>query len=180
MARRLLVLLLLLSIAAPAGAAPTPSPFPSPSPAPDAPEPRRGTAYAVPLYGTFLRGWDAPEDNPYAPGHRGVDVAVGFGTPVHASRDGVVSFAGSVAGNLSVTVDDADGVRSTCSFLSTIAVRAGQPVARGQVLGRTGAGHANSGLPPHVHLSARRNAVYFDPMVLWVGDDYSDLLLLVG
>src|SRR5262249_56940034 len=40
----------------------------------------------------------------YGPGHRGVDFAAALGTPVSAAADGIVAFAGSVAGSLHVVV----------------------------------------------------------------------------
>lgn len=143
-----------------------------------APPLREGARLGVPLYGEVLRWYDAPDD-PYAPGHRGIDVASAPGSPVYASADGAVLFAGSVAGNRSVTVDHTGGLRTTYSYLESILVAAGQAVVRGTPLGTVGAGHPGSGLPSHVHLSARRDAVYFDPLTLYVGSSYADLLSIV-
>ncbi len=145
-----------------------------------APTPRPGAAHSVPVHGELIRPWDAPPDNPYAPGHRGADVAVAPGTPIRTSAAGVVSFAGSVAGNRTVTVDHGGGLRTTSSYLGGISVATGQPVAAGDVIGTSGDGHPGSGLPPHVHLSARRDGNYFDPLELYVGSAYDDLLSLVG
>jgi murein DD-endopeptidase MepM/ murein hydrolase activator NlpD len=142
------------------------------------PAPRPGTEFAVPLYGTIVRPYDAPDD-PYAPGHRGVDVAAPLGSPVRASADGVVSFAGSVAGNLTVTVDHTGGLKTSYSYLGTARVRKGQRVQRGDVVGEVGRGH-DASLPPNVHLSARRNNVYFDPLELYLGSGYADLVELVS
>lgn len=143
------------------------------------PQPRPGTDFAVPLYGTLVRTYDAPLDNPYAAGHRANNVAAPVGTPVRASAPGVVSFAGVVVGNRSVTVDHAGGIKTTYSYLGTIVVRRGQTVARGDVVGTVGPGN-DSSLPPNVQLSARRDGVYFDPLELYVGAGYADLIELVG
>ena len=145
-----------------------------------APDIRDGAAHAVPLYGTLVRPWNAPEDDPFAAGHRGVDIAADAGTPVHVSAPGTVTFAGTVAGNRTVTVDHADGVRTTYSFLGTITATNGAVLDRGDVVGTVGTGHAAAGLPPHVHLAARRSDVYFDPVVLYVGSSCADLLSLTG
>lgn len=145
----------------------------------DAPEARPGSVHAVPLYGVLQRVFDAPPD-PYAPGHRGVDVAAPTGSPVHASAPGVVSFAGSVAGNLTVTVDHGSGLLTTYSFLGTTQVTRGQALQQGHVLGTVGRGHPGSELPAHVHLSARRDGFYFDPLELYVGSSYADILSLTG
>jgi murein DD-endopeptidase MepM/ murein hydrolase activator NlpD len=99
-----------------------------------------------------------PPSTPYGPGNRGIEYATVPGTPVVAAADGVVSFAGQVAGSLYVTVQHPDGVRITASFLATIAVVAGAPVVQGQVIGTTGG---------RLHISARRGDVYFDPASLW-------------
>lgn len=139
---------------------------------------REGAEHAVPLYGELVAPYDAPED-PFAPGHRGVDVAAEPSSPVRASAAGLVSFAGSVAGNLAVTVDHGGGLLTTYSFLEEIAVSKGQEVGRGDPVGTLGAGH-DPDLPPHVHLSARRDGVYFDPIELYLGAGYADLLRLVG
>ncbi len=143
------------------------------------PTAREGAQHAVPLYGTVVHAWDAPEDDPFAAGHRGIDVAAPAGTPVRSSAPGVVSFAGSVAGNRSVSVDHDDEVRTTYSFLASSSVGKGDTVTTGEVIGTVGAGHQGSGLPPHVHLSARRAGVYFDPVGIYIGASYADLLALV-
>lgn len=143
------------------------------------PTPREGAAHAVPLYGDILRGWDAPDDDPYAPGHRGIDIAAPTGTAVRASADGTVSFAGSVAGNRTVTVDHGDGLLTSYSFLGTAAVKKGDPVMSGDVVGAVGTGHATN-QQSHVHLSARRDGIYVDPVTLYLGSDLRDLLALVA
>lgn len=144
----------------------------------DQPSAREGATHAVPLYGDLLHIYDAPED-PYAPGHRGLDVSAPLDTPVRASAPGIVSFSGSVAGNRSVTVDHGNGLLTSYSYLGVLSVTKGTPVEQGEIVGTVGAGHAGSSMPPHVHLSARRDGFYFDPMELYVGESYSDLVSLV-
>jgi murein DD-endopeptidase MepM/ murein hydrolase activator NlpD len=143
------------------------------------PAPRTGTSFAVPLYGTVVHPYDAP-DNPFAAGHRGVDVSAPLGTPVRAAAAGTVSFAGNVAGDLSVTIDHDPHLKTGYSFLGQVVARKGQHVERGDVIGLVGRGHPNSGLPPHVHLSARRDGTYFDPLALYTGSRVDDLLDLTG
>ncbi len=70
---------------------------------------------------------------PFAPagryeGHWGIDLAARYGSPVRASGSGVVTFAGSVAGMRSVTIDHGGGLRSSVSYLSEILVEAGTAV----------------------------------------------------
>jgi murein DD-endopeptidase MepM/ murein hydrolase activator NlpD len=146
---------------------------------PPPPSPRPGAAFSIPLYGTLVKTYDAPLDNPYAAGHRADNIAAPIGTPVRSSADGVVGFAGNVAGNLSVSVDHTGGIKTTYSYLGTIVAKRNQHVLQGEVVGTVGPGH-DASLPPNVQLSARRNGVYFDPLELYVGSSISDLLQLTG
>ena len=164
--RALLLAFALIVVGAPAGAD-------------QLPPARPGAAHAVPLYGELVRIYDAPPD-PFAAGHRGVDVSAPVGALVRASAVGVVSFAGNVAGNRTVTVDHGGGLLTSYSFLSGISVSKGTAVEQGEPVGTIGSGHPGSSLPPHVHLSARRDGVYFDPLELYVGSSFSDLLSLTG
>ncbi len=129
-----------------------------------------------PVTGPVIAAFDPPDD-PYGSGHRGIDIAVAVATPVLAPADGVVTFAGPVGGRLFVTVDHGAGVRSTSSFLSALGVRRGQAVLRGQVLGRSGSGHAGAAVP-HVHFSVRLDDVYVDPLAYLEPLDVSSFLRL--
>jgi murein DD-endopeptidase MepM/ murein hydrolase activator NlpD len=121
-------------------------------------------SYSWPVHGEVIRPFDPP-DTPFGSGHRGIDIAAPLGTPVGAAADGVVAFAGPVAGGLFVSVDHPDGVRTTYSWLGSLLVRRGDRVGRGHVLGTSGRGHV--GLePPHLHFGARVGDVYIDPMLL--------------
>ncbi|MGH2556058.1 MAG: M23 family metallopeptidase [Actinomycetota bacterium] len=115
----------LTATSAPAGSSP-----PVPRQVPD-----YGT-YSWPLHGPVIRGFEAPP-TPYEAGHRGIDIAAPFGTDVGASREGIVAFAGWVAGSLFVSIDHPDGVRTTYSWLSEALVTKGQAVQRKQLVGRS-------------------------------------------
>ena len=125
--------------------------------------PSYGT-YAWPVAGPVIRPFELPS-GPFGPGHRGMDIGVPVGTPIRASADGTVAFAGKVAGEHHVSVDHPDGVRTSYSYLSSVAVRRGDLVARGDVVGFTGAGHAGVE-PAHLHFGARLAGQYIDPMLL--------------
>ena len=120
--------------------------------------------YEWPVQGPVIRPFEEPS-SPYGPGHRGIDIAAPFGTSMVAAQDGVVAFAGWVAGALYISIDHPDGVRTTYSFLSAVSVRKGDVVSRGQVIGRTGHGHPEISTP-HLHFGARIGATYIDPMIL--------------
>lgn len=125
--------------------------------------PDAGT-YAWPVRGPVVRGFEAPAD-PYGPGHRGIDIAVPQGTEVRAAADGVVAFAGPVGGALFVSIDHADGVRTTYSWLSLVGVHRGESVRRGEVIASTGQGHPELGVP-NLHFGARIGDEYLDPLLL--------------
>src|SRR5438477_12377166 len=65
--------------------------------------PGQGT-YTWPVVGPVIRGF-VPPDDPYGTGHRGIDIAVPFGTPVAAANAGIVAFGGWIAGTLCVSTD---------------------------------------------------------------------------
>jgi murein DD-endopeptidase MepM/ murein hydrolase activator NlpD len=132
--------------------------------------------YDWPVDGPVIRGFDAAE-TPYGPGHRGIDIAASPGTAVRAAADGIVAFAGRIAGAFYVSVDHPDGVRTTYSWLETISVRRGQDVLRGVSLGTTGAGHPGTE-PPHLHFGARLADRYVDPMLLLARPSVAGLIRL--
>jgi murein DD-endopeptidase MepM/ murein hydrolase activator NlpD len=137
--------------------------------------PAYGT-YAWPVVGPVTRPFE-PSATPYSAGHRGIDIAVPFGSPLSAAADGVVAFAGWVAGSQFISIDHSDGVRSTYSWLSSVAVTEGQHVVRGEVIGATGQGHPE--IPqPHLHFGARVGSTYIDPMLLLEGGSVAGLIHL--
>lgn len=106
-----------------------------------------------------------PVVSPYAPegryaGHHGVDFAAPVDSPVRAAAGGSVTFAGSVAGMLTVTVDHGGNLRSTVSYLSAVAVKPSATVKIGEVIGHSGFAHGRAAL----HFSVRIGDVYMDPM----------------
>lgn len=115
-----------------------------------------------PVIGPVVRDFDPPED-PYGSGHRGIDIAAPIGTPILAPQAGVVTFAGSVGGQLFVTLDHGGGVRSSYSWLSSILVSVGDAVPRAASLGLTGLGHPGS-IASHLHFGVRLDDVYVDPL----------------
>jgi murein DD-endopeptidase MepM/ murein hydrolase activator NlpD len=136
-----------------------------PSPCPEA---------VPPVTGPVIAGYAPIGD--YA-GHWGVDFAAAPGSEVGAVADGTVTFAGSVAGRLSVSVAHGRGLVTTVSYLSAVSVRKGELVRSGQKLGESGRAHGTDS----VHLSLRIDGEYNDPMVLFscqVGD-ISEALRLV-
>lgn len=97
--------------------------------------------------------------------HSGVDLVAPAGTPVAATNSGQVVFAGRLhAAGLTVIVDHGLFLFSSYSHLSRIAVRAGDPVSRGQVVGWVGSTGFSTG--PHLHWSTTVGLIPVDPMSL--------------
>lgn len=100
----------------------------------------------------------------YGPGHRGVDLDVRLGDLVRAAADGVVAFAGMVAGRPLLSIDHADGLRTTYEPVDP-AVSRGDEVRAGDVVGTLTAGHCPP--PGCLHWGARRGSHdYVDPLSL--------------
>ena len=103
--------------------------------------------------------------HPFGPGHRGVDLAAPAGAAVLAAAAGTVVFAGTLAGRGVVSVQHADGLRTTYEPV-TPAVRSGEIVARGAVVGALVAGHLRCP-GACLHWGARRDRTkYVDPLLL--------------
>jgi hypothetical protein len=134
--------------------------------APSDPADRPGYGWRFPLAGhpQVTRPFDLP-DTRYGPGHRGVDLAGVPGAAVLAAGPGVVGWAGVLAGRGVVSVRHAGGLRTTYEPL-TPAVRAGQPVRGGDVLGLLAAGHPGCPGPACLHWGLLRGDSYLDPLSL--------------
>ena len=99
--------------------------------------------------------------------HSGIDIATGeSGTPFVAPADGVVTLATaqpfSLEGYLLI-IDHGQGLNSAFLHLSDIAVREGQQVKQGQMLGRIGASGRATG--PHLHWSLKWRDARLDPLL---------------
>jgi len=97
--------------------------------------------------------------------HSGVDLRAGFGEPVAAAGDGrVVLAADHFFAGKSVYIDHGMGIVTMYFHLSQIAVKSGQWVESGQLIGRAGASGRASG--PHLHWGARVHDCKIDPLAL--------------
>jgi murein DD-endopeptidase MepM/ murein hydrolase activator NlpD len=127
---------------------------------------RVGAGWAWPQAGTppVTRPFDELPHR-YAAGHRGVDLRGSPGAAVQAARDGVVAFAGMVAGRPVVSIDHADGLRTTYEPV-TPTVGAGRRVTRGSPIGTLEPGHPGCPATACLHWGLRRGEDYLDPLML--------------
>lgn len=95
--------------------------------------------------------------------HEGIDIASPIGTPVMATGDGVVKYAGYRGGfGKMVVVDHGFGISTVYGHNAAIYVAEGQRVRRGTVLSAIGMTGRTSG--PHVHYEVLVDGVPVDPM----------------
>ena len=142
------------------------------------PKPPVNNTTSVPV--THPSGWVCPVNNYYISSvfgnrlhpvygywrmHNGIDMACAQGTPIYASRGGLVevSVYSSSAGNY-VQINHGDGYRSVYMHMTHYIVYAGQYVQAGQVIGYVGSTGASTG--PHLHWGVSYNGVYFNPYPL--------------
>ena len=135
-----------------------------------------GGGWIRPVPGALVRPFDPPASR-FGAGHLGVDFAAPPGTPVRAAGPGVVSYAGTIAGSRHVVIAHAGNLRTSYSFLASIAVRRGATVHAGEVVGTTGGtGGGHDGRVLHVGL--RSGDTYLDPMTLFGPPDLTAIVHL--
>ena len=94
--------------------------------------------------------------------HQGLDYVAPAGTPVSATADGKVTFAGHKGqyGRL-VVIRHRNGYQTCYGHLSRIKVKNGANVAQGQVIGNVGSSGMSTG--PHLHFELRKNSSPVNP-----------------
>ncbi|MFZ5756263.1 MAG: M23 family metallopeptidase [Pseudomonadota bacterium] len=97
--------------------------------------------------------------------HKGVDYAAARGTPIKATADGRVEYAGNKGGYGRVIILQHGNKQSTLyAHMDRFAknVHSGARVVQGQVIGYVGASGLASG--PHLHYEFRVNGMHVDPL----------------
>ncbi len=95
--------------------------------------------------------------------HSGLDMAGAHGSPIYATADGVVSFAGRQSGYGNVVVlRHAMGFETRYAHMSRIRVQEGQRVSRGDQIGDMGSTGRSTG--PHLHYEVRTGGTPRNPM----------------
>lgn len=109
-------------------------------------------------YHPILRRWRA---------HRGVDFAAGYGTPVEATGDGVVTHRGRLGGlGNAVVIRHPRGFVTRYGHLRSFApgLNVGDRVRQGELVGHVGSTGLATG--PHVHYEMIRHGSHIDPMAI--------------
>jgi len=94
--------------------------------------------------------------------HTGLDICAAYGTPFCATADGVVTFAGYQGGlGRAIRIDHGNGYQTLYGHASSLLVRVGQAVKRGEVVGKVGNSGRTTGI--HCHYEVRQNGRPLDP-----------------
>ena len=94
--------------------------------------------------------------------HQGVDLAAPAGTPIYASRSGVVTTATySNSAGYYVTINHGDGFSSIYMHMTNYVVRSGAAVSQGQLIGYVGSTGISTG--NHLHFGISYNGAYVNP-----------------
>jgi murein DD-endopeptidase MepM/ murein hydrolase activator NlpD len=113
--------------------------------------------------------------------HEGVDIQNNIGTPVYATGDGTVEFAGSTGSSYgtAVEINHGYGYSTWYAHLSRPVVQAGQKVKRGTLIAYSGNSGRSTG--PHLHYEVRQNGETKNPVEFFVGDvDYNMIRAQLG
>ncbi len=96
--------------------------------------------------------------------HPGIDIAAPKGTVVRAADSGFVVAAGwsPVGYGYHIVVDHGNGMQTLYAHLSRFAVRAGDTVSRGQLIGYVGSTGNSTG--PHLHFEVRVRGAHRNPL----------------
>lgn len=96
--------------------------------------------------------------------HPGIDIANDMGTPIVATADGVVDYAGWNAGGYGnmVDIDHGNGIMTRYGHASQVVVSAGQHVKRGQLIAYMGSTGFSTG--PHCHYEVIINGQKVNPI----------------
>lgn len=110
--------------------------------------------------------------------HRGIDMKAAMNTPVHATADGIVEWAGfhkrSGFGNL-IILQHNYGFRVYYGHLNKIVIESGKFVKKGDLIAYTGSSGMSSG--PHLHYEIRFIHRDVNPIefVKWSVENYKDI-----
>jgi len=101
--------------------------------------------------------------------HTGIDIAAPRGTPVYATADGYASSESGGSGyGIVVIINHGYSYKTLYAHLSKKAVKTGQKVKRGQIIGYVG----NTGLSlgPHLHYEVIKNGSFVNPVHYFFND----------
>jgi murein DD-endopeptidase MepM/ murein hydrolase activator NlpD len=94
--------------------------------------------------------------------HSGIDIGAPYGAPIYAAESGRVILASYYDGyGNCIIIDHGDGVSTLYAHCSSIIVKVGQYVSKGQIIGYVGSTGNSTG--PHLHFEVRINGNPVNP-----------------
>ncbi len=122
--------------------------------------------YAMPANGPITSGFGFRHDpfNGHWQMHTGIDINARYGAPVRATASGIVSYAGWDNGGgygIQVEINHLNGFLTKYAHLSRVAVRVGDTIQRGDVIGYVGS--TGYSIAPHLHYEVIQNGIKLDP-----------------
>lgn len=94
--------------------------------------------------------------------HTGVDMRAPYGTLIHAAQAGIVVYSGWKRGyGNTVIIDHGNGLATLYAHASSVEVRVGEMVSRGQVIAKVGSTGYSTG--NHLHFEVRINGEPVNP-----------------
>lgn len=102
--------------------------------------------------------------------HAGMDFVSDVGSPVYATGDGVVEFAGidNSGYGIHVIINHGFGYKTLYAHLSQLKCKHGQRVKRGELIGLVG--NTGKSVGPHLHYEVRKNGEPVNPINYYFSD----------
>lgn len=116
--------------------------------------------------------------------HKGMDFTAPVGTPIYATGDGVIDRADNRATGYGehVEIDHGFGYKTIYAHMSKYAVKRGQKVSRGDLIGYVGNTGRSSG--PHLHYEVHKNGRAINPINFYYGnltpDEFEEMLRIAS
>ena len=102
--------------------------------------------------------------------HEGLDIAASYGLPVRSTAKGIVVYAGDKAGyGKIVTIDHGYGYMTRYGHNSSLTVKVGDKVEKGDIIAKVGSTGRSTG--PHVHYEVLVNGIPVNPQKFIIDDN---------
>lgn len=139
-----------------------------------------GTSAETTAQSATLKSTQSPQPEPsgrpvggvltqeFHPGHNGLDFGIVVGTPIEATMDGKVIYAGwNNQGYGNLVIVENGSYRTYYAHLSSIPVSVGETVTAGSTIGLSG--NTGNSTGPHLHYEIRKNNLPIDPTSATLG-----------